>query len=83
VLASICSRDGRYEEAESLFRRALAIREKRFGPDHTFVAETLEGLAKVCDQTGRTAEAQELSARAKRIRAQAAGEKAVDPQEPR
>ena len=40
-----------------------------FGLDHSFVAETLEGLAKVCEQTGRTAEAQELSARAARIRA--------------
>jgi hypothetical protein len=60
--------------------RALTIREKVFGPDHTFTAETLEGLTKVCEQTGRAAEAQELAARAKRIRAraQAASEKAVD-----
>jgi hypothetical protein len=67
-------------------RRALAIREKAFGPDHTFVAESLDGLAKVCEPTGRTAEAQEFSARAKSIRdrnaqaaqAQTAGEKTVD-----
>ena len=68
VLAGICSRDGRYEEAEELYRRALAIREKVFRQDHPFVADTLEGLAKVCEQTGRAAEAQELSARAKAIR---------------
>ena len=47
-------------------------REKVFGPDHVFVAETLDGPAKVCEQTGRAAEAQELSARAERIRAQTA-----------
>ena len=61
--------------------RALAIREKVFGPDHPFVAEVLEGLTKVCEQTGRTAEAQELSARAKAIReknAETATENPVD-----
>jgi len=76
-LAGICCHDGRYAEAEAFYRRALAIREKTFGPDHVFVAEPLEGLAKVCEQTGRAAEAQELSARVARIRekaAQAAGE---------
>ena len=71
-LAGLCSRDGGYAEAEALYRRALAIREKVFGPDHAYVAETLEGLTKVCEKTGRATEAQELAARAACIRAQAA-----------
>jgi hypothetical protein len=71
ILAELSEKTGRTSEAEALYRRALAIREKAFGPDHPYTAETLDGLAKVCEQTGRAAEAQELSARAQRTRAQA------------
>jgi len=58
----------KYAEAELLARRALAVREKRFGPDHPGVAKTLDVLTELCEKVGRTAEAQELSARAKSIR---------------
>ena len=36
---------GRYGEAERLYRRALEGRERAFGPDHPVVAESLENLA--------------------------------------
>jgi tetratricopeptide (TPR) repeat protein len=36
---------GRYPEAEPLFKRALAIDEKALGPDHPTVGTILEGLA--------------------------------------
>jgi len=81
-LADLCCRAGRSAEAESLYRRVLAVREKVFGPYHTLTAETLEGLAKVCEQSGRAVEAQELSSRAKAIHeknAEAAQAQATSP----
>ena len=41
-----CTDDqGRYAEAEPLYKRALAIREKALGPDHPDVADSLNNLA--------------------------------------
>ena len=36
---------GRYAEAEPLYKRALSIREKALGPEHPQVATTLNNLA--------------------------------------
>ena len=38
----------RLAEAEPLMRRALAIDEKSFGPDHPNVASDLDNLARCC-----------------------------------
>jgi tetratricopeptide (TPR) repeat protein len=38
---------GAYEKAESLFNRALKIREKALGPNHPAVLKTLNNLASV------------------------------------
>jgi hypothetical protein len=46
-LATLLNSTGRPEEAEPLLRRALAIREAHFAPDHPLVAETRSELAKV------------------------------------
>ena len=43
----------RYGEAEALYRRALAIREKVLGPDHLDVASTLKKLAQLYSDEGR------------------------------
>jgi tetratricopeptide (TPR) repeat protein len=51
---------GRYDEAEALHRRALAIRRKTLGEDHPNVALSLGGLGTVAHQRGRYAEAVEL-----------------------
>jgi tetratricopeptide (TPR) repeat protein len=53
-----------YGEAESLFRRALAIDEKSFGPDHPNVARGLNNLASLLRDTNRLAEAEPLYERA-------------------
>ncbi len=60
---------GRYAEAGSLYRRALAIKEKALGPEHPRVATTLENYAALLRKTGRTTEATKMEARAKAIRA--------------
>ncbi len=60
---------GRYAEAEPLYQRALAIKEKALGPEHPSVATSLENYAALLRNTGRTTEAAKMKARAKAIRA--------------
>jgi hypothetical protein len=57
----------RYEDAEPLYRRALAIDEASYGNDHPEVATDLSNLANLLQDTNRLAEAEPLSGRAARI----------------
>ena len=41
------SSQGRYADAEPLYKRSLAIREKALGPDHPDVATSLNNLAEL------------------------------------
>jgi tetratricopeptide (TPR) repeat protein/CHAT domain-containing protein len=68
---------GRYVEAEPFFRRALAIYEKAFGPNHPDVAASLHNLATLYTEQGRYAEAEPLYRRALGI-----NEKALGPDHP-
>jgi len=54
----------RYQEAEELYRRALAIREQVLGPDHPGVATSLVRLSALYQTTGRYAEAEPRHQRA-------------------
>ena len=65
---------GRYADAEPLFRRSLAIQEKALGPEHPNVATSLENYAAWLRGTGRTAEADNMEARARSIRERRAKE---------
>ncbi len=60
---------GRYGQAEPLYKRTLAIWEKAFGPDHPKVAISLENYAALLRKTDRANEAAKMESRAKRIRA--------------
>jgi tetratricopeptide (TPR) repeat protein len=53
-----------YAEAEPLYRRALAIDEKNYGPDHPAVAIRLSNLALLLGDTNRLSEAESLYRRA-------------------
>ena len=44
---------GRYAEAEPLYKRALAIYEQELGPDYAEVAISLNNLAELYDHQGR------------------------------
>jgi tetratricopeptide (TPR) repeat protein len=68
-LALLYKVQGKYAEAEPLYKRSLAIREKALGPEHPNVATALENYAALLRETGRNAEAHRLDARAKAIRA--------------
>ncbi len=59
----------KYAEAEPLYKRSLAIREKALGPEHPHVAQSLESFAALFRQTARADEAERMEARAKAIRA--------------
>jgi len=68
-LAGLYQEQGKYAEAEPLYRRSLAILEKALGPEHPDVAESLENYAELLRETGREDKAEEMEARAKAIRA--------------
>jgi tetratricopeptide (TPR) repeat protein len=76
-LANIYRKLGRYTEAESLWKRSLAIREKAFGPEHPNVATALNNLALLYTDLNRHAEAEPLYQRSLAIR-----EKVLGPDSP-
>ena len=71
-LALLYDAQGKYAEAEPLYKRSLAIWEKALGPEHPDVAQGLENYAALLRKTGRSAEASKMEARAKAIRAKRA-----------
>jgi tetratricopeptide (TPR) repeat protein len=68
---------GNYAEAEPLFQRALALREKLLGPDDPNVATSLNNLAALYQVQGRYAEAETLLKRSLAI-----DETALGPDDP-
>src|SRR5262249_21521930 len=66
-----------HADAEPLYKRSLAIREKALGPDHPSVATALNNLASLYDGQGRYTEAEPLHKRSLAIR-----EKALGPNHP-
>jgi len=68
-LAALYYLQGRYAQAEPLYKRSLAIMEKALGPDHPDVALSLENLAALYRATNRMKEAEVLEKRAAAIRA--------------
>ena len=56
-LAGLYETQGRYADAEPLYKRSLAIWEKALGPNHPNVATSLNNLALLYDSQGRYADA--------------------------
>jgi len=59
-LAELFKAQGRYAEAELLFRRALGIAERVLGPEHPDVVTALDGVASLYEDVGKYAEAEAL-----------------------
>ena len=72
-LASVYASQGKYGEAEGLYRRALAIREQALGANHPEVANSLDGLASVYQMQGKYGEAEGVYTRALAIKEKALG----------
>ncbi len=73
-LAALYRAQGKYAQAEPLYRRSLAIVEKALGPEHPQVAQSLENYAALLHKLNRDAEADKMEARAQAIRAKHAQE---------
>jgi tetratricopeptide (TPR) repeat protein len=76
-LAVLHVSQGRYADAEPLYKQSLAIYEKTFGPDHPNVATALNNLARLYQDQGRYTDAEPLYKRSLAIR-----EKALGPDHP-
>ncbi len=59
-LAETYRAQGRYAEAEPLYKRSIAIRERTNGPERSSLVGTLNGLADLYRAQGRYAEAEPL-----------------------
>jgi tetratricopeptide (TPR) repeat protein len=68
-----CYERAQYGDAELLFKRALTIREKVLGPDHSDVALTLNNLALLYKEQGKDFEAEPLYEQALSIYEKALG----------
>jgi tetratricopeptide (TPR) repeat protein len=76
-LAEFYSSQGKPDQAEPLFIRSLAVREKGLPPDHPDVAQSLSCLAKQYCSQGKYADAEPLYKRSLEIY-----EKAFGPEHP-
>ncbi len=76
-LAVLHRAQGRYAEAEPLYKRALAIAEQALGPAHPNVATSLNNLVGLYDAQGKYTDAEPLYQRSLAIR-----EKALGPEHP-
>src|SRR5262249_1004110 len=76
-LGELYHAQGRYSDAEPLYKRSLATREKALGPDHPDVAVSLNNLAELYRTQGRYSDAEPLWKRALAIY-----EKALGPDHP-
>ena len=72
-LAGLYDTQGQYAQAEPLYQRSLAIREKALGPDHPDVAQSLNNLAGLYDTQGQYAQAEPLYQRSLAIWEKALG----------
>ncbi|MCJ1334712.1 hypothetical protein MMC10_011424 [Thelotrema lepadinum] len=64
LFASCYHSDGQFDEAEELYKRALAGNEEKLGPQHSDTLRTVHNLAIVYRNKGRYDEAKELYKRA-------------------
>lgn len=63
-LAALYERQERYVEAENLFLQALAIRQRKLGPEHELVAQVLDALGLVYRKSGQYDKAESVVKRA-------------------
>jgi tetratricopeptide (TPR) repeat protein len=77
-LAMVYEAQGKYVDAEELFKRALAIYEKTRGASQPIVANTINNLAAVYDEQGKYADAEGLYKRALAIREKTLGKEHPD-----
>jgi tetratricopeptide (TPR) repeat protein len=75
ALGNLYSDQGKMQEAEEMYLRALRGKEKAWGPDHTSTLDTINNLGNLYSDQGKMQEAEEMYLRALR-----GYEKAIGPQ---
>jgi tetratricopeptide (TPR) repeat protein len=66
-LALIYNFEGKYSEAEPLYKQAIQIREKNLGPEDPGVVQTQEIYAAMLRQEGRKDEARKIESETQKI----------------
>jgi tetratricopeptide (TPR) repeat protein len=66
-LANCLRQQGKFADAEPLYKRAIAVKERNFHPLHMELVPVLENYAKMLRAAGRDAEADKLDLKAKTI----------------
>lgn len=72
-LAACLSDQKRYREADELYKEVLPKLKERLGPDHPFVADTLDNWASYAEQAGQKEQAEDLHMQARLMRRKLAG----------
>ena len=73
----MCSNQGRFDEAEKMYLRALQGKEKAWGPEHTSTLDTVNNLGLLYADLGRLDEAEKMYLRALTGYKKALGKEAV------
>jgi len=66
-LANCLRQQGRFADAEVLYKQAIVVKERAFGPLHKELIPVLENYAKMLRAAGRSAEADKMDHKAKAI----------------
>src|SRR3954453_12193695 len=77
-LALVLNRQGRYSEAEPLYRETLQLRREVLGPRHPDTLRSLNNLASVLDNQGRYGEAEPLDRESLQLRREVLGPRHPD-----
>ena len=77
-IAKLYKDQGRYDQAELLYQRALMIAEQVWGPKHLYVARNLNNLARFYQAQGKYVQAQLFYQQALEIYEQTMGSEAPD-----
>jgi CHAT domain-containing protein/Flp pilus assembly protein TadD len=77
-LAALYERQGRYSQAEPLYRQALEMRQRLLGKEHPSVASSLNDLAILYESQGRYSEAEPLFRQALEMRQRLLGNEHPD-----
>lgn len=67
-LAQLYSAQGRYQEAEPLYLKAITTRAQTLGPNHTAIAAMLDQYAVLLHKMNKEEQARKIEERARKIR---------------
>jgi tetratricopeptide (TPR) repeat protein len=76
-LANVLNHQGKYEQAEEMYRQALGLMEKVLGKEHPDTLESMNNLANIQMGQGKYEQAEVLDRQALRLREAVLGKKSI------